>query len=784
MIAWWWKETTKKNDLLNEAEAKEAESTEVEPKEAELKDAERKEVETKPGPRQRRAKAKKMFSRNRFANLVRRNSISLKTKGTVDSLVHHLGDTIAENKNIPLFIRNGSMMDRYLESIQIDIQKIFLNHSNHVMKDKNEKAQNKATKMMEELENTLETNRENVKNRTRQVAGYAEQRKEVLQFHRTNLSEHQDAMTNCVDEIKERKDDVIVEQDFILSKLDDIVDSVLPRMTNATNSKQLIDVNKDVQARFREVKSQMKQTVADYASWSYAKGDEIRKSNRDCIKGMKQKRLEATTIENPLRKIEAGMKKTIFICNKELEFTLPDRLRAIELAKIQFNDHRLSPHRADLLYLEAMQRTFTSAQIQLSSETSAIARQVKKMEIDIDQFAAEVNVFAEETNRLKYPCLATLKKIKIKKISINERLSDLVDHFNCTKGMVKDPKRDFYALWLSGKPYSMNDDSGSCNDLGPEDSNMSNRLDMSHRKSNARLRPMRSVANALGAVMRTRPSKVSVNFGLHLQSGSDDYRKSSKIGTLGMTRRKMLDPKMDLKQAIFGDPKPPTKDDFPCRLTRFLFQTTDKILQLAENYYRLRGSRTITRPHQIRENFERACDFTMFKIIDFERQAKDFCSKQFLEIRKMVEKFEEICHCIIQLIYQEENREQILQMPIRIFPECPYPDIHYVDLPDVYKVMKRFERLFDALDTASQEHFDQIRTSLGHPESQDELSALEKKERERQFKSSKGNIYSNTGVLYCTVCTPLHLYYTSNFSNQRTGQGNSTGMFGHFSHTN
>ena len=59
---------------------------------------------------------------------------------------------------------------------------------------------------------------------------------------------------------------------------------------------------------------------------------------------------------------------------------------------------------------------------------------------------------------------------------------------------------------------------------------------------------MRSIANALGAVMRSRPSKVSVNFGLHLQTGNDDHRKSSKIGTLGMTRRKMLDPKMDLKQ--------------------------------------------------------------------------------------------------------------------------------------------------------------------------------------------------------------------------------------------
>merc|ERR1712128_295134 len=42
-----------------------------------------------------------------------------------------------------------------------------------------------------------------------------------------------------------------------------------------------------------------------------------------------------------------------------------------------------------------------------------------------------------------------------------------------------------------------------------------------------------------------------------------------------------------------------------------------------------------------------------------------------------------------------------------------------------------------ALEKANQEHYDQIRTSLGHPEGQDELAMLEKKERERQFETTK-----------------------------------------------
>ena len=110
----------------------------------------------------------------------------------------------------------------------------------------------------------------------------------------------------------------------------------------------------------------------------------------------------------------------------------------------------------------------------------------------------------------------------------------------------------------------------------------------------------------------------------------------------------------------------------------------------------------------------------------------------------MFPKVQVTCHKIIFLIYQEENREQRMQMPVQIFPKSVYPEqTHYVDLPVVLMVMRRYEMLFDALETANQEHYDQIRTSLGHPECQEELAMLEKKERERQFKTTKGNFYKS-----------------------------------------
>ena len=114
-----------------------------------------------------------------------------------------------------------------------------------------------------------------------------------------------------------------------------------------------------------------------------------------------------------MRKIETGVKKTIFVCNKELEYALPERLRAIEMARITFNDHRLAPHRTDLTYLEAMQRTFTSAQIQLSSETSAISRRLTKLQDQICHFAKFVEIFAKQTQKDEFPNLKQLIEMKV-----------------------------------------------------------------------------------------------------------------------------------------------------------------------------------------------------------------------------------------------------------------------------------------------------------------------------------------------------------------------------------
>ena len=182
--------------------------------------------------------------------------------------------------------------------------------------DECEKANELFKRVQAEINEKSKAKKEKNQGRFADVEETGERRKEVLQFHKTSFAEHQDEMTNCFNELKERKDDVMEDQDAILESMEAAIELILPKMTNATNSKQLIEINKEAQAKFDSYKAAMKATVSDYSSWSYEKGDQIRKSNRTCLKGMKGNMIEASIIKDPLRKIETAVKKTIFMCNK------------------------------------------------------------------------------------------------------------------------------------------------------------------------------------------------------------------------------------------------------------------------------------------------------------------------------------------------------------------------------------------------------------------------------------------------------------------------------------
>ena len=72
-------------------------------------------------------------------------------------------------------------------------------------------------------------------------------------------------------------------------------------------------------------------------------------------------------------------------------------------------------------------------------------------------------------------------------------------------------------------------------------------------------------------------------------------QSQSGTETNGLVRRIIRDAKTEVKFQIFNMVAMPEPIDFPNRVTRLLFEQTDKIQIAYETYYRQKGIRVVTR---------------------------------------------------------------------------------------------------------------------------------------------------------------------------------------------
>ena len=88
-------------------------------------------------------------------------------------------------------MKNGSIMDKYLEDIIRDIRIIFLNHSRDLCEIECKKADEESAVRLESLDETSRKKFDDIEERYEQIDKTCEQRKDVLQFHRTSFASHQ-----------------------------------------------------------------------------------------------------------------------------------------------------------------------------------------------------------------------------------------------------------------------------------------------------------------------------------------------------------------------------------------------------------------------------------------------------------------------------------------------------------------------------------------------------------------------------------------------------------------
>ena len=295
-------------------------------------------------------RARKKFSRHRFASIVRRNSHQL-TKGKVDSLVNQLGDKIKRSEAVPQYMRVAAILDKDIEEMVKKVKGAFLAHYERYRKQKLESAQAKANKQMTtnefELRKKLRLNEPRI-NYLETEVGAA--RCAELQLQRDRMVERQKTIASCLNEMKTRKEEVLEEQNGHIENLENITLETEPKMQCASKASQLVDIRDQANQRFDAIKDAVTTIVKHYAEWSSQKLEDIKQENKKCIRGLKNK--VANKSKEPLRKMETLMNKAFFLYNKEIEFILPEKLKEIAEAKRYFHETKYIPHVADLKFGE------------------------------------------------------------------------------------------------------------------------------------------------------------------------------------------------------------------------------------------------------------------------------------------------------------------------------------------------------------------------------------------------------------------------------------------------
>ena len=446
------------------------------------------------------------------------------------------------------------------------------------------------------------------------------------------------------------------------------------------------------------------------------------------------------------RKLDVKLIRFEFMQSKDLELSLPEKLELVEEAKrkwmVVYDDHY-----RDVSMLVNLAKIKRESNVFVTCELSRMEKDVKDMKNELvalencsDNFWNQTEISANELhqriqgvrNKLG-EVMKSLKNPDSKKLQSTLRstmsLAEGGEPFSLPK--------DFYTKWLLDPEIMRTEEAPAKSQLVRRMSTLRfnrrasvaiprDRSSIDDRSTSPNLRristmdPSRSPNFKRPSVMQ-RPG-TPPQIGLSPQPKIDESKKSDETGTKvtsqPLIRRKILDPKSDVKQNIFGFHTKPKHVDFPTIVTALIFDRVTKLLDAYEEYYKTRGAHSITRPEQILDTFEKSCEKVRQETIEYETKA--------------VLKTNAAFKVVVEILQRSEKIHVTL-------PKILFRDFHQVATKNILErlaeIQAKRQILMDNFEEAKEEHFESIRINIGHPSYEGQLTELKNKEATRRVSS-------------------------------------------------
>ncbi|KAB5528452.1 hypothetical protein PHYPO_G00140370 [Pangasianodon hypophthalmus] len=204
-------------------------------------------------------------------------------------------------------------------------------------------------------------------------------------------------------------------------------------------------------------------------------------------------------------------------------------------------------------------------------------------------------------------------------------------------------------------------------------------------------------------------------------SGLESLNRKS-AGSVNSQRRLTKPTRLDKRFQVFG-PKPDDQQEiltFKGLITKILWEANDLLLQVAEDFYKKKERRLITRPQYIQESFELCAEDLNKRLLVYQSQSHEYhrgCVQEFCKQLKTIE-------------------EIVCEIPEALLTKLR--DQHLEDLSrSLTLIRQQFQQTQQQSEQNKREHSSQLCVRLSHPACEEELNRLVTAEDDRQEEQRK-----------------------------------------------
>ncbi|XP_048469348.1 coiled-coil domain-containing protein 180-like [Rhincodon typus] len=172
--------------------------------------------------------------------------------------------------------------------------------------------------------------------------------------------------------------------------------------------------------------------------------------------------------------------------------------------------------------------------------------------------------------------------------------------------------------------------------------------------------------------------------------------------------------RFDPRYQVFGETVEKS-DQFKGSITFILWENTNALMAIAEEYYKKKDRHPVYRPEYLRDTFEQCADELIQRMLLYQAQADIYHSNCLQEFREQLKMFEELVSSVPPFLIEEVLKQHLDLITKTLAEKCSI-----------------FRKKLNQLENTKNENKRRLRPILGHPNNAEVLESLCKEEEERQ----------------------------------------------------